>query len=427
MKRKASGLLVDDVIALMALQQEPPPPQKQAKLISRNGSQQQAQQYQKVSNDGNVYKTGGIKKVKVNNVEIVKPDIEEKEEHEMPFIPGVIPDPTPSIAILGPRGQGKTSVIFNFVTKWLEARRMGQPGAKMNNDELEQSMVDPFEMGLRTHRPVRDARFGVFPAHAKGMPMRQDQQHHFESQQIIEYLQNNPKARPKYMREWDTVPSALNQVVIFASTVHDDKVYRELTKPVVITKRVSDEEIKEVLRLTAKDALRDKTIGELLDEVKKKHPAITERKIEVPNPWVIGYDDIRKWAEVNQLIEDTNQEIDYYVVVDDFSKQLRYNPDIPESLKVLRHYASCSFATQYIHDLSRDSRVNFDYYVLLPYIDDAKLMKIHEESGTTVPYPVYKDMYKDATPHKGSFLFVDKIRNRFFDDLSVEYDVSQYN
>lgn len=330
--------------------------------------------------DEAIQRNGGvmpqIKKVKVNDFRVVVPKLEEVKRPA--FIPNVIDKPRPSVALIGRRGGGKTTILYNTLKRWLWHRINEQQASKSKSEQNKQ--ID-FE---RREDPV----FKV-------------------------------------------------KAIIFSSTLNSDPLYRDLLKPIKVRVPVDDEMQQKLCNYdprTRSWQLPQPTVWFLAT-----HPHffdernIKTKEIEIPNPWIDAYDSFDQLTEIFNDVKDNHEEIAYSVWVDDLSRVVRHDPRVAESVKVFRHYAAMFLSSQYLHDLPRDVRQNIDYLLLMRKIDREKIKKIWMEVGTELPEDLFVQLYRDATfadstndaDTRGKFLFVDVDANKFRQGYDNEYDIPQ--
>lgn len=103
-------------------------------------------------------------------------------------------------------------------------------------------------------------------------------------------------------------------------------------------------------------------------------------------------------------------EPDYIVVFDDLSHELK-SPSLVQLLKKNRHYKMrIIISSQYLHDLLPESRKQLDVAILFKGLPESKLKQIYQDTDVSIPFDMFCKLYRKATKHKFSFLYID-IRN----------------
>ena len=104
---------------------------------------------------------------------------------------------------------------------------------------------------------------------------------------------------------------------------------------------------------------------------------------------------------------------EYIFIFDDLGASLR-DKMIDSLLKVNRHYkAKVILSSQYVNDLSPQSRLQLDYILLFQNLPEQKLQEIYVGSDLSIDYDKFYELYKIATYKKYNFFYID-VRNETF-------------
>lgn len=115
---------------------------------------------------------------------------------------------------------------------------------------------------------------------------------------------------------------------------------------------------------------------------------------------------------------------DYIIVFDDLGNELR-NPLVNQLLKTNRHYkAKVILSSQYVNNLSPESRNQIDYWILFGGHKEDKLEVIYNDSDIYIPFNLFMKLYGHATDKKYGFLYVDKNEGIFREGFDMQYKIS---
>lgn len=320
-----------------------------------------------------------IHKIKVNDFKIIVPEVE--HINRPPFIKGVISKPTPCIGGIGKRGGGKTTINYNLIKQWLRER-------------------------------------------------------------IVEKLMKMPsiKKEDKKRKEidWEKQDDDIFniKVLIFASTVNQDPLYKDLLKKLKV--RVPKNKEKREMVATWEPDRNQWKMSKISLAMLMLHPEMygdddETEEIEIDNPWIHGYEDLSNLPDIENHVKETKDTVQYLCVFDDISLLLKYDPKMAFLVKNFRHYGGLLITSQWIHDFPPDIRQNLGYVFLLRKISEKKLKLLWDELSMDIPWPVFKALYDDATGANltkdesiGKFLFIDVDEDEFRSQLDEKYDISAY-
>lgn len=355
-----------------------------------------------------------IKKQKINDFKVVHPDL--KTEDKPPFIEGVVEKPTPFIGIVGPKGRGKSTIIYNIILKWLNERNELYFKRKAEEKAKEEAARREYQ--------------------AKGVKFDPDK---------IEDTDFKNSNDLNYRRLYEILhPDVPAEVYVFSATAKMDPLYKDLTKKIKV-KIPNKEELLEKLVLNPEvlfDA-RDRDLHlnpTLQQQIKRlveenKGPLAKKqefKEVEIDNPFCHATDNP---AEFNQILDyilknsekTGSDKKDILLILDDMSEMIKRNRKVEEFVKINRHCCAFGCSSQYIMDFPRGVRVNMDYLCAMADIDEEKRENIHSELGLIVPLEVFHRLYSDATQEIGNFLFIDSQKHKIRQNFDEEYDLSGLN
>jgi hypothetical protein len=163
------------------------------------------------------------------------------------------------------------------------------------------------------------------------------------------------------------------------------------------------------------DLLQD-ILNELKEEAQKKRQEESSKDCSCQEKQKSKIDLFEDVEEVKERKERPPKKIapEIFFILDDLGTQLRY-PSVAQLLKTHRHYKStCILSSQYIHDLSIESRKQLDYFIAFGGHSQDKLDIIYKDLDLSqVSFEKFLQIYHDATSKPFSFLFVD-VRNEIF-------------
>lgn len=108
-------------------------------------------------------------------------------------------------------------------------------------------------------------------------------------------------------------------------------------------------------------------------------------------------------------------------IFDDISNEL-HNTDLTAFLKKNRHIkARIIISSQYILDLSPQSRSQIDNFLLFGGIDEKRLLILYNNMDTGVSFEDFLNMYKNATGEKYNFLYYDKMKNEYRKNFDLKF------
>ena len=104
---------------------------------------------------------------------------------------------------------------------------------------------------------------------------------------------------------------------------------------------------------------------------------------------------------------------EYMIIFDDLSSELK-SRSLLSLLKFNRHFkAKLIILSQWLHDLLPESRKQIDLFLIFKGFSDKKLMDIHRDSDSSIPFDMFNAMYKKATQLPHSFFYVDTRLDEF--------------
>ena len=106
--------------------------------------------------------------------------------------------------------------------------------------------------------------------------------------------------------------------------------------------------------------------------------------------------------------------LEYIIVFDDISDQIKRSPSLTALLKKNRHYHShVIVSSQYYKDILPESREQLDALIVFKKMPDDVLKVAYNDTQVDVPFEKFKDIYKIATEEPYSFLYVDRVKDEF--------------
>ena len=104
---------------------------------------------------------------------------------------------------------------------------------------------------------------------------------------------------------------------------------------------------------------------------------------------------------------------DYIIVLDDLSTELK-SKSLVSLLKKNRHYKSkIIISSQYLHDVDPQARKQIDVWIVFGGQSDEKLQIIFKDADLSIPFELFKKIYKFATMKPFSFLYLDTTKEEF--------------
>ena len=112
---------------------------------------------------------------------------------------------------------------------------------------------------------------------------------------------------------------------------------------------------------------------------------------------------------------------EWIIVLDDLSTELKAKSLI-SLLKKNRHLkAKVIVSSQYMQDLSPESRKQIDTWLVFGSQNREKLEIIYKDADISVPFDEYLKMYEIATEKEYSFLYIDTRRDKFRRNFDCEF------
>jgi hypothetical protein len=167
-------------------------------------------------------------------------------------------------------------------------------------------------------------------------------------------------------------------------------------------------------------------LSPIINELLKPPPEQQEEKDKEELFQVINYvipeeDDLTESEDKEKVIKVRKSKYiapQNLFIFDDISNELM-SSDLTAFLKKNRHTKSrVIISSQYILDLSPQSRAQIDSFLLFPGIDSKRLQNLYNNIDSSYSYNDFEKMYITATNKKYNFLYYDKGTN----DYRVNFD-----
>lgn len=111
------------------------------------------------------------------------------------------------------------------------------------------------------------------------------------------------------------------------------------------------------------------------------------------------------------------------IVLDDIGNELK-RPVIDQLVKVNRHlHSKVLISSQYLNDLSPQSRRQIDIWMLFNGCKKEKLKTIMRDCDTDMDYENFEQLYKYATAQKYNFFYIDCHKNKFRKNFNEEISI----
>jgi hypothetical protein len=172
-------------------------------------------------------------------------------------------------------------------------------------------------------------------------------------------------------------------------------------------------------------SIDDAKLDELIEELEEKAMKVLEAKKQ-PKPKILlnfnePEDDRKKERKEKKIAPE------YIFVFDDLSSQLR-DKKISALIKKHRHFKNkviCS--SQYPNDLAPEARNNIDIFILFGGHSEDKLLEIYNNCDLKIKFPLFMQLYENATSKPYSFLFVDKNKGEFRRNFNHLYSIDKFS
>lgn len=113
----------------------------------------------------------------------------------------------------------------------------------------------------------------------------------------------------------------------------------------------------------------------------------------------------------------------YIFVFDDISAELKA-PSVSSLLKENRHLKAMTIiSSQYLLDLTPQSRRQIEYALLFAGLNEEKLKGIYKDLDLSIDFDIFTKLYQDATKEKYSFLYVNALEDKFRIRFNKAYDL----
>jgi hypothetical protein len=112
-----------------------------------------------------------------------------------------------------------------------------------------------------------------------------------------------------------------------------------------------------------------------------------------------------------------------FIIFDDISSDLKL-PSVQELVKNSRHYlAACCFSSQAVVDVLPSCRKNANYFCLFAGLNESDLERVRVDGGLPVSIETLMKMYKEATKHRYSFLYIDCDNGQFRINFNRKFNI----
>lgn len=208
------------------------------------------------------------------------------------------------------------------------------------------------------------------------------------------------------------------QVLIFASTVRKDAVYKEIVKALRNKPIENGERVQCFTDLSELETI----MTEL--RMQSESESESESSSESDEP-ILGFDREDEKARPKRRKEKLlSPEIIF--VFDDLSSELR-SPHIDFLLKSNRHYkAKILLSSQWPNDIQPSGLKQLDTLILFKGHSEAKLKKLHSDVDLNIPLDQFVRIYKEVTGEnspKYSFLYIDQKDGTFRRNFTHQIEV----
>jgi len=207
-------------------------------------------------------------------------------------------------------------------------------------------------------------------------------------------------------------------IIFFVSTIMKDSTYIE------ILSRLREKGIGFTCFMSIQENGRD-NLKDIIDKLKNtppEDPKAEEEEKEKNKPIILNFDEdleneiklkIRKPSKIGPK---------YIFVFDDLSAEIKNNPNVRQLLKQNRHYLSkVIISSQYVTDLSPDSRAQIDVWLLLGSQNEDKLKLIYESCDPVIEFDDFQKLFEDATKDMYHFFYIDKNEGVYRKDFNYQY------
>ena len=204
------------------------------------------------------------------------------------------------------------------------------------------------------------------------------------------------------------------KILAFVSTIHKDNAWKQIAE--LCKKRKLHFEPHTSLKEDGVDIL-EKFLTE------EAEPQEEEEAEETPKPKNILMVDPDSDDEDEPKRKKKEKYIapEWIIVLDDLSTELKAKSLI-SLLKKNRHLkAKVIVSSQYMQDLSPESRKQIDTWLVFGSQNREKLEIIYKDADISVPFDEYLKMYEIATEKEYSFLYIDTRRDKFRRNFDCEF------
>lgn len=208
-------------------------------------------------------------------------------------------------------------------------------------------------------------------------------------------------------------------IVAFVSTLHKDKNWATIKLFCKVhnipfighTSLVSEEDGHDIL-------------AELINDLEHQNPEEDEEEKEKKpkNPIIICEDDSDD-DDGKPKKKPKYRSPEYMFIFDDLSTELK-STSLTSLLKKNRHFKSkIIVSSQYLNDLSPQSRKQLDYFLIFKGQPEQKLDEIYRDADISLDKKTFYKIYKHATQEKFSFLYIDTNNNEYRRNFNSEYNL----
>ena len=211
-------------------------------------------------------------------------------------------------------------------------------------------------------------------------------------------------------------------VIVFCSTYEKDGTWIAIKEwlekhhiPSSFFNGIVNEEGDDQLEMLFHYLKNEKTLEQTSNETEQK------KKEEDMKPKILNFTEDEEGLRVS-VRKPKKISCKYFIVFDDISMELK-NKYLIALLKENRHHkAKIIVSSQYIHDLKPEQIRQMDNILLFPAHSDDKLEYFHRLADLGIDFPLFCNMYKQATSEPYNFLYIDskgKYRKNFDEEFII--------
>ncbi len=196
------------------------------------------------------------------------------------------------------------------------------------------------------------------------------------------------------------------KIIIFSSTVSKDPNWIHIQK-FFKNKKTSIQQF---------TSIKEDRVNHIQEILKNFQDEIVDSKEEKPKLELFSFEELTdNPKKENKLAPE------YIFVFDDIGNELQ-DKFVSQLLKTNRHYKSkVIISSQYLNDLTPQSRKQIDYMLLFKGQPVDKLKTIHEDLDLATEFNVFLTLYNNATLEKFCFLYIDCRNEKYRNCFDKEY------